>query len=53
MSVMNNGNIVVGDTMGHVVWFSSDGQVLKSDKGGSAVVSLKIDDSSDILVVAR
>jgi hypothetical protein len=45
--------VVAGDTSGHVVWYTPEGQVLKSEKGGSAVVSIKIDDSSTIMMVAR
>lgn len=53
MAVMNNGNIVVGDTSGYLSWFTEYGQVIKTEKGASSVISLKIDSTSNLLVVAR
>lgn len=53
MAVLNSGELVVGDTMGHVTWFSQFAEVLQTEKGASAVVKIKVDDSSNILVVAR
>ena len=53
MGFLKSGEIVVGDTTGHIVWFGENAEVLKSEKGASTVVNLKIDDSSNIMMVAR
>ena len=53
MAVMSNGNVVVGDSSGYLTWFTAFGEVIKSEKGASAVVCLKIDDTSNLLIVAR
>jgi hypothetical protein len=53
MAVKQDGKIVVGDTAGYITWFERDGEVLKTEKGASSVVSMKIDDTSNFLLVAR
>ena len=53
MDILPTGEVIVGDTMGYTVWFGKTGEVLKSEKGASAVVKIRIEDSGNVMVVAR
>ncbi len=53
MQVLNNNNVVIGDTGGYISWFTPTGQLITKMSGASGVSLFSIDQTNSILVVGR
>ena len=53
LSVMENNNIVIGDSSGTLSWYDQFGRVLRKIEGSSGVVMMSSDWTRSMLAVAR